>query len=85
MLCCDQSSRRWARVTLAEKAHVDHSGSNTTGVDHYPYCYIPEVHGKPGYTIEDFVRNHTIVGSGLLDQELCEMMWQDSYDRLLDI
>lgn len=73
------------RVTLVEKAHVAHCGSNTTGIDHYPYCYIPEVHGKLGYTIEDFVKNHTIVGSGLVDQELCKMMWQDSYDRLLDL
>ncbi len=80
-----KAAEEGAKVTLAEKAHVAHSGSNTTGIDHYPYCYIPEVHGRLGHTIEDFVRNQTIVGTGLVDQELCEMMWQDSYERLLDL
>ena len=42
-------------VTLLEKGHVAHSGCNAGGIDHFPYCYIPEVHGRLGYKVEDFV------------------------------
>lgn len=73
------------KVTLLEKGHVAHSGSNTTGIDHFPYCYIPEVHGRLGYKIEDFVKTTTVLSTGVLNQDLCEMMWKDSYDRLLDL
>lgn len=73
------------KVTLVEKGHVAYTGSNATGIDHFPYCYIPEVHGRLGYKIEDFVKEHTQVASGIIDQELCEVMWQDSYERLLDL
>lgn len=73
------------KVTLVEKAHVAHSGCNAGGIDHFPTCYIPEVHGRLGYKIEDFVRDHTMNAQGIIDQELCEMMWQESYERLLDL
>ncbi len=73
------------KVTLVEKGHVAHSGSNASGIDHFPYCYIPEVHGPLGYKIEDFVKNETLIATGVINQELCEMMWRDSYDRLLDL
>ena len=72
-------------VTLLEKANVPYTSSNTTGIDHFPYCFIPEVHGPLGYKIEDFVRDHTVKANGIIDQNLCEMMWRDSYDRLLDL
>jgi len=72
-------------VTLLEKGHVAHSGSNTTGIDHFPYCYIPEVHGRLGYKVENFVKVHSRMANGVIDQDLCEMMWQDSYERLLDL
>jgi succinate dehydrogenase/fumarate reductase flavoprotein subunit len=80
-----KAAAQGVRVAVAEKGHVAHSSSNTTGIDHYPYCYIPEVHGRLGYTVEGFVKNHTVVGRGTVDQELCEMMWQDSYERLLEL
>ncbi|MDP2645307.1 MAG: FAD-dependent oxidoreductase [Desulfobacterales bacterium] len=80
-----KAAEQGAGVTLVEKGHVAHSGANTTGIDHFPYCFIPQVHGRLGHTIEDFVRNQTLVGVGLVDQDLCEMMWQDSYERLCDL
>ena len=73
------------KVTLVEKGHVAHTGSNTTGIDHFPYCYIPEVHGRMGHKIEDFVKTTTLLATGVINQELCEMMWKESYDRLLDL
>ena len=74
-----------ASVTVVEKGHVAYSGSNSSGIDHFPYCFIPDVHGRLGYRIEDFVRDQSIKANGVIDQELCEMMWGDSYGRLLDL
>lgn len=73
------------RVTVVEKTHVANSGANASGIDHFNYCYIPEIHGRMGLKVEDFVRAHTVVATKVIDQELCEMMWRDSYDRLLDL
>lgn len=84
-LAAMKAAERGVNVCVAEKGHIAHSGSNTTGIDHFPYCYIHEVHGRLGHAIEEFVKDQTIIGTGIVDQELCEMMWQDSYERLLDI
>ena len=51
-----KAAEHGVKVTLLEKANVPHSSSNATGIDHFPYCYIPEVHGRLGYKIEDFVK-----------------------------
>ncbi|MCL5959858.1 MAG: FAD-dependent oxidoreductase [Chloroflexi bacterium] len=80
-----KAAERGVKVTLLEKANVAHSSSNATGIDHFPYCYIPEVHGKLGVKVQDFVRDHTVKANGIINQDLCEMMWQDSYERLLDL
>jgi succinate dehydrogenase/fumarate reductase flavoprotein subunit len=73
------------KVTVVEKNHIANSGANASGIDHFNYCYIPQIHGRMGLKVEDFVRAHTVVATNVIDQELCEMMWQDSYDRLLDL
>lgn len=80
-----KASEHDVKVTIIEKNYLPYSGSNASGIDHFPYCFIPEVHGREGYAIEDFVKTHTFIGNGIVDQELTEMMWEDSYDRLLDI
>ena len=80
-----KAAEHGVNVTLVDKSHVAHSGSNATGIDHFPYCFIPEVHGPLGYKVEDFVKAHIRNGLGITDHELCEMMWQDSYERLLDL
>jgi len=80
-----KASEHGLKVTLMEKNFLAHSGSNASGIDHFPYCFIPDVHGKSGFKIEDFVKAQTFIGNGIVDQELCEIMWRDSYDRLMDL
>lgn len=41
------------RVTVVEKTHVANSGANASGIDHFNYCYIPEIHGRMGLKVED--------------------------------
>ena len=58
-----KASEHDVKVTIIEKNYLPYSGSNASGIDHFPYCFIPEVHGREGFTIEDFVKIHTFIGS----------------------
>ena len=74
-----------ASVTIAEKADTRSSGCAGTGIDHM-WGYIPPVHEKMGYTIEDIIESHTKgIANGFIDPELLHFIVRESYDRVLDL
>lgn len=89
-LAAIKASEHDVKVTLVEKANTKRSGSAGTGNDHF-WCYIPEIHGKAGLTVEDVVKDMSFKGpygkltEGFIDQELCESIVRETYDRVLDL
>ena len=89
-LAAIKASEHDVKVTLVEKANAKRSGSAGTGNDHF-WCYIPEIHGKAGLTVEDVVKDMSFKGAygklteGFIDQELCESIVRETYDRVLDL
>ncbi len=72
-------------VTIAEKANTLASGCAGTGVDHM-WAYIPPVHEKMGYTIEDLLESHTkAIAHGFIVPELLRLVAGESYNRMLDL
>jgi succinate dehydrogenase/fumarate reductase flavoprotein subunit len=72
-------------VTIAEKSDTRSSGCAGTGIDHM-WGYIPPVHEKMGYTIEDIIESHTKgIANGFIDAELLHFIVRESYDRVLDL
>ena len=45
------------RVTLVEKSNTLRSGCAASGIDH-TWAYIPEIHEKMGYSIDDMAEDH---------------------------
>ena len=73
------------RVTIAEKSNTLCSGQAGSGIDHI-WAYVPEVHEKMGWTIEDLVEDHMQgVGHGFGNRELLHFIARESYPRLLDL
>ena len=72
-------------VTIAEKADTRASGCAGTGVDHI-WGYIPPVHEKMGYSMEDMIESHTKgIARGFIDRELLHLIVRESYDRIMDL
>ncbi|MFH1490266.1 MAG: FAD-dependent oxidoreductase, partial [Pseudomonadota bacterium] len=72
-------------VTIVEKADTRASGCAGTGVDHI-WAYIPPVHERMGYSIDDLVESHTKgVARGFIDPELLHLIARESYNRILDL
>jgi len=72
-------------VTIVEKADTRASGCAGTGVDHL-WAYIPPVHEKMGYSIEDLVESHIKgIARGFIDPELLHFIARESYNRVLDL
>jgi succinate dehydrogenase/fumarate reductase flavoprotein subunit len=72
-------------VTIVEKADTRASGCAGTGVDHI-WAYIPPVHEKMGYAIEDLVESHIKgIARGFIDPELLHFIARESYNRVLDL
>ncbi len=80
-----KASEYGVTVTLVEKANTLASGCAGTGVDHM-WGYIPPVHEKMGYTIEDLIESHTkAIAHGFIDRELLHLIARESYNRMLDL
>ena len=72
-------------VTIAEKADTRASGCAGTGVDHI-WGYIPPVHEKMGYSIEELIESHIKgIANGFIDPELLRFIARESYNRILDL
>ncbi len=58
LMAAIRAAERGARVVVAEKANVLHSGNGGGGNDHF-MCYLPEVHGNDiGPILEAMKRSH---------------------------
>jgi succinate dehydrogenase/fumarate reductase flavoprotein subunit len=80
-----KASESGVTVILVEKANTLASGCAGTGVDHM-WAYIPPVHEKMGYTIEDLIESHTRgIAHGFIDRELLHLITRESYNRMLDL
>jgi succinate dehydrogenase/fumarate reductase flavoprotein subunit len=77
-----QAAQSGARVVVVEKANTKRSGAAGTGNDHFGIWH-PEIHGNAGWTIEDVVKEQTLMGNE--DQELAEIVAKSSYERALDL
>jgi succinate dehydrogenase/fumarate reductase flavoprotein subunit len=72
-------------VTIAEKANTLASGCAGSGIDHM-WSYIPPVHEKMGYTLEDLIESHTKgIANGFINGDLIHFIARESYNRMLDL
>ena len=61
---------RGVRVAVTDKSNTLASGAAATGIDHI-WSYIPPVHEKMGYTIEDMAEEHRLgMSAGFLRKDL---------------
>lgn len=80
-----KASEYGVRVTLVEKANTVSSGCAGTGIDHV-WGYIPPIHQKMGWTIDDLMEDHSQgIARGLINKELLYMIANESYERVLDL
>jgi succinate dehydrogenase/fumarate reductase flavoprotein subunit len=72
-------------VTMVDKSNSLASGAAASGIDHV-WSYIPPVHEKMGYTIEDMAEDHRVGTSfGFLRKDLFYLIAGTMYERVLDL
>jgi succinate dehydrogenase/fumarate reductase flavoprotein subunit len=80
-----KASEYGVKVTIVEKANTLASGCAATGIDH-TWAYIPPIHQKMGWTIEDLMEDHTQgKAGGFLNKELLYLIASENYNRVLDL
>ncbi len=80
-----KASEYGLKVTIVEKANTVSSGCAGTGIDHV-WGYIPPIHQKMGWTIDDLMEDHSQgIARGLINKELLYLVANESYDRVLDL
>lgn len=73
------------RVTLVDKSNTLASGCAASGIDHI-WSYIPPIHEKMGYTIEDMAEDHRQgIAYGLFRKDLFYLVASTMYERVLDL
>jgi succinate dehydrogenase/fumarate reductase flavoprotein subunit len=73
------------RVTLVDKSNTLASGCAASGVDHV-WAYIPPIHEKMGYTIEDMAEDHRVgTAFGFFRKDLFMLIAGTMYERVLDL
>ncbi len=73
-------------VTILEKANVKRSGCAGSGIDHL-WSYIPPVHEKMGWTIDDLIEDHSQSRGygGFLRKDILRLIASNMYDRMLEL
>ena len=72
-------------VTIVEKANTLSSGCAGTGIDHV-WGYIPPIHEKMGWKIDDLIADHSdAIAGGFINRELLYVVASESYERVLDL
>ncbi len=80
-----KASESGVKVTIAEKANTLSSGCAGTGVDH-SWAYIPMIHEKMCWTIEDLIEDHSrLIARGFINKDLLRLVARENYDRMLDL
>lgn len=73
------------RVTLVDKSNTMASGCAASGIDHI-WSYIPPLHERMGYTIEDMAEDHRQgIAFGFLRNDLFYLIAETMYERILDL
>ncbi|MFC1909993.1 FAD-dependent oxidoreductase [Chloroflexota bacterium] len=73
-----------SNVLLVEKACVQRSGNAATGVDH-TWSYMPEIHQKMGFTIEQLLEDHIHYSGYLEDHDLIYIVASTIADRIKEM
>ncbi len=85
MAAIKASEEKGLRVTLTDKSNTVRSGCAASGIDHL-WAYIPEIHEKMGYTLEDMAEDHRQgMASGFFRKDLFYLVAKSMYDRVLDL
>jgi succinate dehydrogenase/fumarate reductase flavoprotein subunit len=85
MAAIKASEHTGVRVALADKSNTLASGAAAGGIDHV-WSYIPPIHRKMGYTIEDMAEDHRQgIAYGLFRKDLFYLVAGTMYDRVLDL
>jgi succinate dehydrogenase/fumarate reductase flavoprotein subunit len=80
-----KASEYGVKATIAEKANTLSSGCAGTGVDH-SWAYIPPIHEKMGWTIDDLIEDHAqLIARGFINKELLRLVASENYSRMLDL
>lgn len=73
------------RVTLVDKSNARRSGCAASGIDHV-WAYIPPVHEKMGYTLDDMAEDHRVgTAYGFFRRDLFDLVAGTMYERVLDL
>ncbi|MBN1103339.1 MAG: FAD-dependent oxidoreductase [Deltaproteobacteria bacterium] len=73
------------RVTLVDKSNTLASGCAGSGIDH-TWAYVPPVHERMGYRLEDMAEDHRIGTSyGFFRCDLFHLAAATMYERVLDL
>ena len=79
------AEQRDLKVTLVDKSNTLASGCAASGIDHL-WAYIPPIHEKMGYTLEDMAEDHRVgVAFGLFRKDLFLLVAGTIYERVLDL
>jgi succinate dehydrogenase/fumarate reductase flavoprotein subunit len=85
MAAIKASEEQGLRVTLVDKSNTIASGCAASGIDHV-WSYIPPVHEKMGYTLEDMAEDHRVGTScGFFRRDLFSLVAGTMYERMLDL
>jgi succinate dehydrogenase/fumarate reductase flavoprotein subunit len=85
MAAIKASEQEGIRVTLVEKSNTIRSGCAASGIDHV-WAYIPEIHQKMGYTIDNMAEDHRVgTAYGFFRRDLFYLVAGTMYDRMLDL
>ncbi|MBW1720960.1 MAG: FAD-dependent oxidoreductase [Deltaproteobacteria bacterium] len=72
-------------VTLVDKSNTRRSGCAASGIDHV-WAYIPPIHEKMGYTIDDMAEDHRVgTAYGFFRRDLFDLVAGTMYERVLDL
>ena len=73
------------RVILVDKSNTIRSGCAASGIDH-TWAYIPPIHKKMGYGIDDMAEDHRVGTSyGFFRRDLFYLVAGTNYDRVQDL
>ena len=85
MAAIKASEEEGIRVTLVDKSNTIRSGCAASGIDH-TWAYIPPVHEKMGYTIDDMAEDHRQgTAYGFFRRDLFFLVAGTNFDRVLDL
>ena len=88
MSAINAAGNQGLRVTLVEKSDTRASGKAGTGIDH-AWSYIPEIHGKMGYTINDMLEDfHSTIPGGdpaFFRDDIWYLVANTMFNRMLDL